>query len=205
VASRAARVRGTNTDAAGGQESYGRAVRAPMGSAARSPRIDAVKVLLVDDSVVVRVRLASRLREIARVKVVVEACNAFEASARIQEHTVDVVVLDLNLSVESGLALLPRIKATRAAPYVIVLTNNADEQHRRHALTLGADAFIDKSKASTSSPSSSNCAGSGSRATPEDATGGRSPGCWSYDRRCNVRQRKPCRADGKGEVACVQE
>jgi DNA-binding NarL/FixJ family response regulator len=105
-----------------------------------------VKVLLIDDSVLVRVRLAARLREITGVDVVVEARNAFDASARIQEHRVDVVVLDLQLSVESGLALLPRIKAAPRAPYVIVLTNHADAQHRRHALALGADAFMDKSK-----------------------------------------------------------
>jgi DNA-binding NarL/FixJ family response regulator len=105
-----------------------------------------VKVLLVDDSVLVRVRLAARLRELAGVEVVVEARNSFEASARIAEHRVDIVVLDLQLAVESGLALIPRIKAAPRAPLVIVLTNHADEQHRRQSLSLGADAFMDKSK-----------------------------------------------------------
>jgi DNA-binding NarL/FixJ family response regulator len=58
----------------------------------------------------------------------------------------DVVVLDIHLPHRSGLDAVPILHAMRPRPLIIVLTNDATEQHRREAITLGADHFLDKSR-----------------------------------------------------------
>ncbi len=74
-----------------------------------------------------------------------EAGNLAEARELLEQHTPEVVVLDLHLSAESGLDLLKDLKVGRPKLLVIVLTNAATDHHRRSCKELGADYFFDKS------------------------------------------------------------
>lgn len=104
-----------------------------------------MRILVVDDSIVVRARLAQLLREDAT-QAVDEASSAEEAFAIAGRHLPDVVVLDLNMPVMGGLEILPQLKALASSPTVIVLTNHPSEIHEREARARGADFFFDKSK-----------------------------------------------------------
>jgi DNA-binding NarL/FixJ family response regulator len=104
-----------------------------------------VRVLLVDDSRVVRARLASLLDEILGVEIVGETGDAEEAVALVRSLLPDVVVLDLHMPGKTGLHALPRLVAGASPPEVIVLTNHSTPAYRRSCLARGATWFFDKS------------------------------------------------------------
>jgi DNA-binding NarL/FixJ family response regulator len=105
-----------------------------------------VRVLVVDDSVAVRARLASMIREVSGVAIVHEAGDGDEAITAARDHRADLVVLDIHMPQRDGFAALPRLKALAPPPIVMVLTNDPSERHRRRCVLLGADLFFDKSR-----------------------------------------------------------
>jgi len=102
-------------------------------------------VFLVDDSPVVRDRLAMLLSELPNVEVVGQADIAFEAIDTIRKLRPSVVVLDISMPGGSGMHVLEVIKQDRPEVMVIMLTNFAHDQYRQKCLQLGADYFFDKS------------------------------------------------------------
>jgi CheY-like chemotaxis protein len=105
-----------------------------------------VKVLVVDDSVPVRKRVAASLAEIPGVDAVLECGGNVEAIELLRAQSPQIVVLDLNLRGESGLTFMHHAKQDGLRPLVIVLTNEPSERHRRECLARGADHFFDKSR-----------------------------------------------------------
>lgn len=104
-----------------------------------------MRVLVVDDSSLVRARLASLVRDVVGVRVVDEAGNGDEALAVAKASQPDLVVLDIHMPGMNGFVALPRLKALAPPPLVMVVTNDPSDRHRRHCLVLGADLFFDKS------------------------------------------------------------
>jgi DNA-binding NarL/FixJ family response regulator len=86
------------------------------------------------------------LRDIDGVKGVIEAGDAARALELSRAERPDFVILDLNLAGQSGLELLPPLKALLRAPIVVVLTNHSGEAYEHRCRQLGADHFFDKSK-----------------------------------------------------------
>lgn len=117
-----------------------------MGNFAGSCIVSRVRVLVVDDSSVVRARLVAMIREVRGVVVVDEARDAREALEVSRANPPDLVVLDIHMPGASGTAILPLLKALPTAPLVAVLTNDPHEAHRRECLLGGADFFFDKAK-----------------------------------------------------------
>jgi DNA-binding NarL/FixJ family response regulator len=104
-----------------------------------------IRVLLVDDSVIVRERLTLLLSDLPHVEVVGEVDDAPQALELIRRRKPDVVILDIHLPHGSGLELLPDIKREFPAMTVIMLTNYPYPQYRAKCLANGADFFFDKS------------------------------------------------------------
>jgi CheY-like chemotaxis protein len=107
--------------------------------------MNVVRVLVVDDSAAIRRRLVAMLREVSGVEVY-EAERADEGLTLARRRRPDLVLLDLTMPGRSGLAVLPELKAASPSPVVVVLTNQATEQHRRLCIAEGADFFVDKSE-----------------------------------------------------------
>jgi DNA-binding NarL/FixJ family response regulator len=102
-------------------------------------------VFIVDDSPIVRDRLAMLLSELPNVEVVGEADIAFEAIDSIHKLRPSVVVLDISMPGGSGMEVLETTKQDRPEVIVIMLTNFAHDHYRQKCLQLGADYFFDKS------------------------------------------------------------
>jgi len=105
----------------------------------------AQKVFLVDDSSIVRERLAGLISDLPKVEVIGMAELAEDAISRIGKLKPDVVVLDISILGGSGMQVLKAIKKQNPAPRVIMLTNFAHEEYRQRCFQLGADHFFDKS------------------------------------------------------------
>ena len=105
-----------------------------------------MKILLVEDSRILRERLRALIGAIRGAIVVAEADAEADARERIDACRPDVVVLDLRLRAGSGLSVLEYLKASHPDVIVIVLTNYGHAEYRAKCLNLGADYFFDKSR-----------------------------------------------------------
>lgn len=103
------------------------------------------RILVVDDSPIVRERLVSLISEIPGVTIVGEAEVAFQAINQIHALSPDLVVLDISMPGGSGMAVLDTIKKQPNPPCIIMLTNFANDEYRDKCAQLGADYFFDKS------------------------------------------------------------
>ena len=108
-------------------------------------QLDGARVLLVDDSAVVRKRLGGQL-DVAGAEVTAVG-SASAALAALAGAPFDVLVCDLRLSGTDGFALIesgrkePGPNANIAA---VAITGHADDESRRRALAAGFDDFLPK-------------------------------------------------------------
>lgn len=104
-----------------------------------------MRVLIADDSAVVRERLLQFLREVDGVQVVGQATDAMEARNLAEKLKPDVAILDLRMPKGSGADVLHDIKKLHPSARVIMLTNYPHPENRQKCIDLGADYFFDKS------------------------------------------------------------
>ena len=104
-----------------------------------------MKVVVVDDSTIVRERLVKMFSGITSLSIVGEAGNSFEALNIIEEKNPDVVVLDIKIPGDSGVEVLKKVKKMNSSIVVILLTNYPLGQYKKRCLEYGADHFFDKS------------------------------------------------------------
>ena len=104
-----------------------------------------LRVVIADDSSLVRERLAAMLGELDDVELVGQAVDAGEALRIIQERTPDVAILDIRMPGGNGIQALEAVKQRAPAVRVIMLTAFPYPQYRQKCLQAGADYFFDKS------------------------------------------------------------
>ncbi len=103
-----------------------------------------IRVVLVDDSAVVRERIAALLTAQPGVEVVGQATEALGGLAFCQALRPDVMILDIGLPGPSGIELLKAIKQQNQAPVVVMLTNHNSQQMRSKCFELGAEFYFYK-------------------------------------------------------------
>lgn len=105
-----------------------------------------MRAFIVDDSAIVRMRLAEILVSDADVTVVGQAGTVAAALQEIPQLHPEFVLLDIQLPDGDGISVLKAVKRMTPTPAVVMFTNYADEYHRRQCAVAGADFFLDKSK-----------------------------------------------------------
>ncbi len=88
--------------------------------------------------------MAARLGAIDGVEIVGEAEEAGAALSGIDTTRADVMVLDLRLTVGTGIELLVSIAKIMSPAITIVLTNHSSMWFRQACLAAGAQYFFDK-------------------------------------------------------------
>jgi DNA-binding NarL/FixJ family response regulator len=107
--------------------------------------VPSLKVVLVEDSPVVRERVAESLRKIDGVELIGEFEDASTAIGGIRNGAPDVVLLDIKLRGSSGMEVMHYIEQSNLDVKVIILSNYAEPQYRELFLRRGAHAVLDKS------------------------------------------------------------
>ena len=104
------------------------------------------RILVVDDSVVIRKLLSDLLGEVPTFEVVGTASNGKVAISRVDQLKPDVVVLDVEMPVMDGLAALREIKRRDPAPRVVMFSTftTAGAKTTVDALTFGAEDYVPK-------------------------------------------------------------
>ncbi len=105
-----------------------------------------IRVMVVDDSAVVRGLIARALEADAAVAVVARAENGQAALAQLEHVEVDVIVLDLEMPVMDGMTALPLILARRPGVRIIVASTLTLRNARLCLDTLqaGASDYVSK-------------------------------------------------------------
>jgi DNA-binding NarL/FixJ family response regulator len=103
-----------------------------------------VKVLIVDDQVLIRAGMAAILRAAPGYEVVGEACDGDEAVAMAERTKPDVVLMDIRMPGTDGIAATRRILAagTGTRPRILILTTFDVDEYVYKALRAGADGFV---------------------------------------------------------------
>lgn len=102
----------------------------------------AQSIMLVDDSIVLRDRLAQAFQERGyRVEV---ASNYDEALTVFRQHPTDLAVVDLRMPGKTGLALVPQLKKISPETRVLILSGFGSISTAIDAVRLGATNFLPK-------------------------------------------------------------
>jgi DNA-binding NarL/FixJ family response regulator len=105
-----------------------------------------MRAFIVDDSTIVRMRLAEMLVADADVTVVGQAGTVAAALQDIPRLQPECVLLDIHLPDGDGISVLKAVKRMTPTPTVVMVTNYTDEYYRQRCEVAGADFFLDKSK-----------------------------------------------------------
>lgn len=105
----------------------------------------AMKVLIMDDSAIVRKRLTAMLSKIVEEENISYAEDATEAINSIQKLSPDALILDMRMPGGNGIDLLLEMKRNDQTLPIIVLTDYPYRQYQRQYVDTGADFFFDKS------------------------------------------------------------
>jgi chemosensory pili system protein ChpA (sensor histidine kinase/response regulator) len=117
-----------------------RAPETPEGPA----RDDRIFALVVDDSITVR-RVTQRLLERNSMRVIV-ARDGVEAMSLLQEHTPDVILLDIEMPRMDGYEVASQVRndPRLADVPIIMITSRVGDKHRARAIELGIDDYLGK-------------------------------------------------------------
>lgn len=106
-----------------------------------------LKLLLVDDTLIVLQRLQFLLSELQQVSRTEAVMSAEEALVLLDHYEPDIMILDINMPGMNGIELLKTLPLKQIMrPVVIMLTNNTFAGYRDECIRLGADYFLDKSR-----------------------------------------------------------
>ncbi len=104
--------------------------------------VQKIKVLLVDDHMVVRMGLTAVLRFEKDIAVVGEAEDGRQGVEAFQQLKPDVVVIDLRMPVMDGIEAIAAITQQTPDARILILTSFEDPLDIRRAFTLGAKGCI---------------------------------------------------------------
>jgi len=107
-----------------------------------------VRILIADDHELIRRGLAAHLAQTPGWVVEAEASNGGEAVELALRLRPDLIVLDLSMPEQNGLAATRRILAIDPGARILILTAHESEQLAREVLEAGAQGYVLKSDAS---------------------------------------------------------
>ena len=108
-----------------------------------------LRVLVVDDSDVVRRGICQILQTQADIEIVCEASDGADAVRKVREHRPAVVLLDITMPVMNGFDAARRIKHEFPSTLILVVSQFDSAPFAREAIAAGASGYVIKSNAST--------------------------------------------------------
>jgi two-component system, NarL family, response regulator DegU len=105
-----------------------------------------MRIIIADDSSLLRERIVGLLTCLKYVSIEGEAASGTEALKLVSEQKPDVAIIDIRMPEMNGIEVLKRIKDMGLKTKVIILTNYPYRQYREKCLSEGADYFLDKNQ-----------------------------------------------------------
>jgi len=101
-----------------------------------------IRIVLVDDQLLVRRGIKSLLELAADIVVVADVGTADEGAAAIRSQHPDVVLLDVRMPSKNGIELLRELRASEEQPPTILLTTFDDDEALIDGIKAGARGFL---------------------------------------------------------------
>lgn len=101
-----------------------------------------INVMLVDDQQLIRRGLRTLIEIESDMKVVAEAANGVEALSEVEEHTIDVALIDAQMPHMGGIELIRQLRNTHPEIATIILTTFDDENILTAGLAAGAGGHL---------------------------------------------------------------
>jgi DNA-binding NarL/FixJ family response regulator len=101
-----------------------------------------IRTLLVEDHLEVRERLRKLLMEKPDFELMGEAGDGKEALELIEQETFDVVIMDLNLPIMTGIDTAKRIVADHPDIKIIIMSLQSDPQYVKKSFEAGATGYL---------------------------------------------------------------
>ena len=105
-----------------------------------------MKIIIADDSSLLRDRIKSLLSSMKNVFVVGEADNGVEALKLIKDEKPDLAILDIRMPEMNGIEVLKKIRKEKMKTKVCIFTNYPYPQYKKKCLEAGADYFLSKTE-----------------------------------------------------------
>src|SRR6266487_4216011 len=115
-----------------------------MAQSAATPKASPVRILVVDDSELMRRCLRNLLEQEDQWKVCCEAANGREAIERVQQSTPDVIVLDFQMPEMNGLDAAREIRKRSPEIPILMVTLHMSAQLEHQAKKIGIRGACDK-------------------------------------------------------------
>jgi two-component system response regulator DevR len=106
------------------------------------PKVDQIRVLIVDDHEVVRQGIRALLEAEPGIRVVGEADGVKTAVSQAKWLTPEVIVMDVRLADGSGITATREIRAKQPDTRVLMLTSFADEEALFASIMAGASGYV---------------------------------------------------------------
>lgn len=130
-----------------------------------------IRILAVDDHLLLREGVAALLAAQSDLTLVAEASNGREAVEQFRAHRPDVTLMDLQMPEMDGVEAIVAIRAEFPTARIIVLTTYMGDSQVRRALEAGAQAYLLKSVVRKELPETIRLVHAGhKRIAPEVAT-----------------------------------
>ncbi|SEQ49435.1 DNA-binding response regulator, NarL/FixJ family, contains REC and HTH domains [Ignavigranum ruoffiae] len=101
-----------------------------------------IKLMIVDDEMLIRSGLAILLSGFSDIEVAAEAANGQEALDCLQKQAVDVILMDVQMPVMDGIEATRQIKNLYPEIKIIILTTFQDMEYISQAMQLGASGYL---------------------------------------------------------------
>lgn len=111
----------------------------------RTSRIGSIKVVLVEDEILVRSLIKELLEATGNIDVVGEAINGEEAVRLVKQRCPEVVVLDTNLTGIGAIEATRLLRRVDESVRLVALSPNVDPSVPLRLLEMGVDGYVTKS------------------------------------------------------------
>lgn len=106
-----------------------------------------IHLLVADDHRIFRQGLKRLLAEHDDFEVVAEAATFEEVADALQQHPIDVAILDLSMPGLDGAEIVTRVKTIRPAVRTLVMTMHGEDAYVMQALRAGTEGYMTKENA----------------------------------------------------------
>lgn len=101
-----------------------------------------IKVMLVDDHILMREGIRQLLEFDGSIEVIAEAGDGEECLQKLKECKPDVLLLDINMPKKNGIEVLEEIKEKNIHVKVLILTVHSEVEYLIKAVDIGVDGYI---------------------------------------------------------------
>lgn len=101
-----------------------------------------IRVIIADDHAVVRQGIRTVLEEIPGLVVLAEAADGSEVAGLLEDHTPDLLVLDISMPTKTGLEVAKELRAEGSEVPILILSMHDNPEYVLEAVRAGADGYV---------------------------------------------------------------